>query len=183
MAERVERRPPLWLVLAILFAPFVLWAIAEIAVLIWLARTIGWWTLFLLVGTSLLGVVLLLRAGNRSLRRLRHARATGEAPEQAQSGDTSQVVFGSILLIIPGFISDLFGLLFVMPFTRPLLKGAFDRLYRWSKRREAAQHAEESGIIAGEVVEEPDDDTPADQENGPLEIEGTIVADEERRDQ
>ena len=183
MAERVQRRPSPWLVLAILFAPFVLWAVAEIAVLIWLARLIGWWTLFLLIGTSLLGVVLLFRAGNRSLRRLRQARAAGEVPEPSESSDTSQVVFGSILLIIPGFISDVFGLLLVIPFTRPLLKSTFDRLYRWSKRRQAAQQAEESGIISGEVVEDTSEDTPNEQEDGPLAIEGTVITDEDKRDQ
>lgn len=181
MAERAQRPPSPWLVFAILAAPFVLWAVAEIAVLIWLSRTIGWWTLFLLVGTSLAGVVLLMRAGKRSLHRIKQ-RALADEPLPDDDSDTSQVMFGSVLLIIPGFISDFVGLLFVLPFTRPLLKASFDRMHRWAMRRKAERQAAESGVIPGEVV----DDAPKksqENDNGPLVIEGTVIDDENKPNQ
>lgn len=182
MAERAERPPSPWLVFAILAAPFVLWAVAEIAVLIWLSRAIGWWTLFLLIGTSLVGVVLLMRAGKRSLRRFKQSAVTGEPPPK-EGSDTSQVVFGSVLLIIPGFISDIAGLLFVLPFTGPLLKASFDRMHSWAMRRKAEREAAEGGVIPGEVV---DDDAPTsspEDDDGPLMIEGTVIDDDSRPNQ
>ncbi|WP_297740627.1 FxsA family protein [uncultured Tessaracoccus sp.] len=154
-----------------------IWAIAEIAVLIWLSRTIGWWTLFLLVGTSLAGVVLLMRAGKRSLHRFRQ-RALTEEPLPEGENDTSQVMFGSVLLIIPGFISDVIGLLFVLPFTRPLLKASFDHMHRWAMRRKAERQAAEEGVIPGEVVNEAPETSP-DNDNDPLMIEGTVIDDAE----
>ncbi len=181
MAEPAQRPPSPWLVFAILAAPFVLWAVAEIAVLIWLSRTIGWWTLFLLVGTSLAGVVLLMRAGKQSLRRIKQ-RALADEPLPDGDSDTSQVVFGSVLLIIPGFISDFVGLLFVLPFTRPLLKASFDRMHRWAMRRKAERQAAENGVIPGEVVDDAPE-TSQENDNGPLMIEGTVIDDENKPNQ
>lgn len=181
MAERAQRPPSPWLVFAILAAPFVIWAVAEIAVLIWLSRTIGWWTLFLLVATSLAGVVLLMRAGKRSLHRFKQ-RALADEPLPDGDSDTSQVVFGSVLLIIPGFISDFVGLLFVLPFTRPLLKASFDRMHRWAMRRKAERQAAEDGVIPGEVVDDAPE-TSQENDDGPLVIEGTVIDDENKPNQ
>lgn len=181
MAERVERPPSPWAVLGVLVAPFVIWLIAEVAVLIWVAQHLGWWTLPLLIATSILGVIVLSRYGSRALRRYFQSATTG-IPLQQRGSDTGMVIFGSFLLILPGFLSDAVGVLMVTPFTRPLLRGAYNAIASWTKRRNAARRAEASGIIPGEVVEQPQSAS-ENHDDGPLVIEGTVVEDDDEASQ
>nr|WP_296137516.1 FxsA family protein [uncultured Tessaracoccus sp.] len=181
MADRPSRPPSPGLVLAVLLAPLVLWVVAEFALLVWMSQHIGWWTLVLLVATSLLGVVILTRQGRRSLQRLREAARDGAGTVRG-TGDTGMVVTGSFLLIVPGFLSDLLGLLFVVPFTRPLLRGGFRRAAGWAARRKAARTPDSEVVIEGEVADEGAPPSGGD-DDGPPAIEGTVLPAEEPRDQ
>lgn len=110
-----RRRPALrWLVAALVLLPLV-----EIVVLVAVGRSIGLlWTVALLVGMALLGAWLARRETGRTVRSLQRAVESGRMPTD-EATDAILVVLGGFLLILPGFLSDVLGLLLVLPLTRP----------------------------------------------------------------
>ncbi len=106
-----------FLFLLLLF-PFI-----ELAVLIKVGSVIGVLpTLLLIIGSGVLGAVLLRVAGVATAWRARERLARGELPEQEML-EGLLIAVGGGLLLLPGFISDVFGLLCLFPFTRRLLVG------------------------------------------------------------
>lgn len=100
----------------------VVWAIVEIAVLVAVGRWIGFWpTLLLVIALSALGAWLLRREGRRTWRALRTATSTGQMPSR-EIADAVLVLVGGVLLTFPGFVSDVIGLVFVLPATRPVAR-------------------------------------------------------------
>jgi UPF0716 protein FxsA len=113
---------PLLLVLLFIVVP-----IAELAVLIQVGQLIGvWWTILLLVADALLGSWLLKTQSRAAWRRFNEALANGRVPHR-EVIDGVLVIFGGVLLLTPGFITDIFGLLFLFPPTRVLLRGILVR--------------------------------------------------------
>lgn len=114
--EPVRRGFPWGLVfLALLLVP-----IAEIYVLIQVGQVIGvWWTILLLIADSILGSWILRREGVRAWTALRVALAEGRMPAK-ELADGILIVIGGTLMISPGFVTDVFGLLAILPFTRPV---------------------------------------------------------------
>ena len=102
---------------------FLLFPLIELAVLIQVGSAIGVLpTLFLVIATAVLGSVLLRVAGIATAWRAREKLARGELPEQ-EVLEGLLIAVGGGLLLLPGFISDVFGLLCLLPFTRRLLVG------------------------------------------------------------
>ncbi len=102
--------------------------VVEVLVFIEVARTIGWLlALVLLIGTSLLGVRLLRLQGRWAIERVSQAVAEQRAPARAAL-DGALGFLGSALLVIPGFVTDVLGVLLVLPPTRSLTR-------RWLSRR------------------------------------------------
>ncbi|CAN7290846.1 membrane protein FxsA [Aquipseudomonas alcaligenes] len=100
-----------------------LFPIIELAVLIQVGSVIGVLpTLLLVIGTGVLGSVLLRVAGVATAWRAREKLARGEMPEQEML-EGLLIAVGGGLLLLPGFISDIFGVLCLIPFTRRLLIG------------------------------------------------------------
>ncbi len=98
-----------------------LFPLIELAVLIKVGSAIGVLpTLLLIIGSAVLGSVLLRVAGVATAWRARERLARGELPEQEML-EGLLIAVGGGLLLLPGFISDLFGLLCLLPFTRRLL--------------------------------------------------------------
>ena len=90
---------------------FLLFPILELAVLIQVGSAIGVLpTLLLVIGTAVLGSVLLRVAGVATAWRAREKLARGEMPEQ-EMFEGLLIAVGGGLLLLPGFISDVFGLL------------------------------------------------------------------------
>lgn len=111
-----RRRRPRWL--TALLVGLVAAPIIEIAVLIAVGRTIGLgWTLLALLLLTLLGTWLIRREGSRTWKALREASRTGRMPSR-EIADGALVLIGGAFLLLPGFVSDLIGLFFVLPFTR-----------------------------------------------------------------
>src|SRR4051794_39170885 len=78
------------------------------------------WTLLLLLGLSLLGLVLLRREGARAWRAFSAAVAEGRPPgPEALNG--MLVLLGALLMIVPGFVTDVVALACLLPFSRRLL--------------------------------------------------------------
>jgi len=101
---------------------FIVFVVAELAAVIWVGSAIGVLaTLGLLILGSLLGGALLRREGRRTLQALRASQSTRNSPA-TELADGALLGVGAFLLLIPGFVSDLFGILLVLPPTRALLR-------------------------------------------------------------
>jgi UPF0716 protein FxsA len=108
---------PLLLVILFIVVP-----IAELALLIQVGQLIGvWWTIGLLIADALLGSWLLRSQGRAAWRRFNEALAEGRIPHR-EVVDGVLVIFGGVLLLTPGFITDIFGVLFLFPPTRVLMR-------------------------------------------------------------
>ena len=106
-----------WLLLALLALPFM-----ELMAFIAVAQAIGFlWALLLIVATSLAGAMILRHAGGNHIARARVALGEGSFTAlQADSAGTLTLLAG-ILLLIPGFITDILGLLLLLaPLRRAL---------------------------------------------------------------
>lgn len=107
------------------FRIFILLAIIPI-IEIWLLIKVGnvigpLQTLGALMVFSLIGVWLAKSQGFRIIIAIRDELAVGRMPA-AHFLDGVLILFGGILLIIPGFITDFIGLFFLIPATRKLFK-------------------------------------------------------------
>lgn len=144
------RRFPVWLlVVAFLVVPIV-----EIYVLIQVGQVIGaWWSVLILVADSLIGSWLLRREGGRAWRGLQTAISEGRMPAR-ELADAALVVLGGALMISPGFVTDVVGLLAILPLTRPLGRRLLARVVA---RRLVVRNARRPGppddVVQGEVVD------------------------------
>ena len=112
-----------------LAALFILVQIIEIWLLIQVGQAIGGWpTLLLLVIDSLLGAWLLRREGRRTWRAFRQALEEHRVPAR-EVADGVLVIVGGALLITPGFLSDVVGLLCLLPPTRGALRPVLTRFF------------------------------------------------------
>ena len=118
--------------LPLLVLLFVLVPIVELYVIIQVGGQIGALpTIAILVADSILGSVLMRSQGRAAWRRFNETLATGRAPAR-EVLDGVLVIFGGALLLTPGFITDVFGLLFLLPPTRAVLRRLLVR--RFAKR-------------------------------------------------
>jgi len=115
-----RRRIPGWLLLV----AFVVVPLVEIFVLIQVGQVIGpWWTILLLIADSILGSWLIRREGGRAWAALRTALNSGQMPAK-ELADGALILIGGTLMLTPGFVTDLLGILLILPFTRPFARRA-----------------------------------------------------------
>jgi UPF0716 protein FxsA len=162
-----------------------LYLVVEIVALIVLGSVIGvGWTLLVLVAGSLLGLLLARREGLRAAQAIGDAVASRKVPT-AELTDGMLVAAGGVLLFVPGLVTDVAGLLLLVPPVRSLVRG---RLVRAAERRapglRTARIRSQGPVVDGEVVDGPvvDDrgadrtgDGPRRQAGAPLVIEGSTV--------
>jgi len=99
-----------WLLLGVLTLPFTeLAAFAAVAVAIGLL-----WALALVVGTSLVGAMILRHAGGNHIGRVRVAMADGSFSALQADSAGAGILLAGFLLIIPGFITDAMGVLLLL---------------------------------------------------------------------
>ncbi|TFE27826.1 FxsA family protein [Cohnella luojiensis] len=91
----------------------------------------GWATLALLIGSGALGAWLIKTEGRKVWQQARQQMEAGQAPGHSLLEGLC-VLAGGILLIAPGFLSDIVGLTMLLPFTRPLYRLY---IYRWLERK------------------------------------------------
>ncbi|PLR81483.1 membrane protein FxsA [Bacillus canaveralius] len=95
---------------------------AEIAVLMLSGQILGVWpTIFLILFTGVLGAYLAKKQGLQTIRRIQEQLRYGQLPGDALL-DGGCVLIGGTLLLTPGFITDVAGLLLLAPPTRKVLK-------------------------------------------------------------
>lgn len=154
------RRP--WLVPA-LVAVVVLISVAEV----WLLTVVGvqigiGWTLAILIGEAVLGAWLMRREGNKAWRALLDAYSTGKMPS-GQLADAALVLVGGMLLILPGFLTDIVGLVFLLPWTRPTARRVIGLVVaRQAARSGFDVNSVRSPYAGGTVVEGETVDGPPD---------------------
>ncbi|MFK5184554.1 FxsA family protein [Glaesserella parasuis] len=116
---------PLLLFLAGLF----LYIYIEISLLVSVGSAIGVLPLILLMITiSAVGLWLVKLRGIMTIVQIRQEIAQGKIPAQAVTSSIFFAIAG-VLLIIPGFLSDILALLFLLPITRQLLQAMFMKLF------------------------------------------------------
>lgn len=109
--------------MAKLFLLFVIMPILEIAVLIHVGEIIGGWnTVALVILSALIGAHLVRREGLSTLAKAQAKMQSGQVPA-AEIGAGLMLLVAGILLVTPGFITDIFGLLLTLPVTRNMLAG------------------------------------------------------------
>lgn len=113
---------------AILFSLLILVPIAELYVIVQVGQEIGiFFTLVLLISVSILGAYLLKREGAATWRRVQEQMARGKVPT-AEATDGALILMGGALLLTPGFLTDIVGLLFVFPVSRAAVKKGVRKL-------------------------------------------------------
>jgi UPF0716 protein FxsA len=154
------RRGSGWL-LPLLLVLLVAVPVAEVWLLVLVAREIGVWpTVLILIGEAVVGALLIRRAGRQAWTTLNSSLTTGEAPDTL--GDAAFVLVGGFLLLVPGFLTDLVALVVLLPFTRPLPRWLLGlivvrRSIRLGLHVQAASR-DDGTVIEGEVVEAPPED-------------------------
>ena len=107
---------------------FIVLPVAEIYVIIKIGGLIGVLpTIALLVLDGFLGAALLRSQGRAVWRRFNETVAAGKIPAR-EVFDGAMVIFGGALLMTPGFITDIFGLLFLIPPSRAMFRGLVSKL-------------------------------------------------------
>jgi UPF0716 protein FxsA len=157
-----------------------LYLVVEIVALVALGSAIGLgWTLLVLLAGSVIGMWLARREGVRAAQALAEAVNNRRVPT-AEVTDGMLVAAGGVLLFVPGLVTDVAGLLLVLPPTRALVRR---RLVRAAEERSpelrTARIRAQAPVVDGEVVDgevvEPEAPRPAR-----LVIEGTVVPGEPR---
>ena len=149
-------------------------ALAEILAFVLVANWIGVGaTILATLATSALGALLLARQGVRALGELRE-RARSRQPAGRELGDAGLIAVGGLLMVLPGFVGDVIGLLCLLPGTRKLVRAGLAKLAlsrlpyapRGTVRVDSTRTATVNGpgphggygrveVIEGEVVHDP----------------------------
>lgn len=116
--------------------------VAEVAVFVAVAIAIGWlWAVGFFLATTILGLLILRRSGRGDIDRFRDAfRRDGIRAIHLESPGLGPML-GGILLVFPGFITDVLGALLLIPVVR--------RKLRWlvAQSREARRRQREPAVV------------------------------------
>jgi len=113
--------------------PFVLlYLVIEIVALVALGSAIGLgWTLLILLASAVVGMWLARREGVRAAQAVAEAVSQRRAPH-AELTDGMLVAAGGVLLFVPGLVTDVAGLLLLLPPVRHMVR---NRLVRAAEAR------------------------------------------------
>lgn len=105
-----------------ILALFILLPLLEVWGLIAVGHWIGGWqTLLLVIAIAFLGAYFAKKEVSRVWREASYQFRNGQMPANSLL-DGLCILIGGLLLLFPGFLTDIFGLVFLLPFTRPLAK-------------------------------------------------------------
>lgn len=106
-----------WWFILILLPIIEIWSIVQMSG--WIG---GFNTLIVLVAISIIGAYAAKKEGQKVLYQARHQMNSGQIPGYSLVNGAC-VLLGGLLLLFPGFISDIVGLLLLIPFTRVIFQG------------------------------------------------------------
>lgn len=108
-----------------LFLLFIVLPIVEIVLLVEVGQRIGSVaTVFLVVFGAVLGTLLIRHQGFFTLQRVRRSMARGEEPTLPML-EGAVLLLGGVLLLVPGFLTDVLGVLSLIPPVRRVLLRRF----------------------------------------------------------
>ncbi|MFE1442861.1 FxsA family membrane protein [Streptomyces sp. NPDC058739] len=147
------------------------WLVLEIWLLTVVADAAGGFTVFLLLLAGfLLGAAVVKRAGRRAFQNLNEAVQRGGTP--TGGGGNGWMMLGGLLLMLPGPISDVFGLLLLIPAVQKAVGRSAERTFERKLRtagagslgdafQQARMHRPDGKVVQGEVIrDEPSGDAP-----------------------
>lgn len=142
--------------------PFLLLSVplVEIALFVLVGDVIGLWaTLAATVAAAIVGLAMIRGQGIAAVQRLRPGAMSGEAIPLATIVRGAAMVMAGMLLLIPGFLTDLLGLSLLLPPVRRRLGEAIRRRVQPVGTKSGGYGADFSGgpIIDSEAVVVPDD--------------------------
>lgn len=114
-----------WWLLLIVLPVIEIWSIVQMSG--WIG---GMNTILLLIVISIVGAYAAKKEGQKVLSQARMQMNSGQIPGYSLVNGVC-VLLGGILLLIPGFLTDVFGLLLLIPFTRVFFQGA---ILKWLER-------------------------------------------------
>ena len=143
----------------LLVALFIGLPILEIYVIIQVGQVIGaWWTILLLIADSIFGSWLVKHEGRRAWEALTTTIQSGRMPAR-ELADGALILVGGTLMISPGFVTDILGILLILPFTRPVARRILTRVVsrrfvqvRYDARRPGGGPG--GPTVRGEVVDD-----------------------------
>lgn len=100
----------------------------ELTLIVLFVNWLGVWpTLLLMLLTSVVGVLFAKRQGLQTLRLAQLQMQKNQVPSQVLL-DGVCIFVGGALLILPGFLTDILGLIILLPWTRTIVKAALLKL-------------------------------------------------------
>lgn len=139
----------------VLVAAFIIVPLVEIYVIIQVGQAIGpWWTILLLIADSIFGSWLIAHEGRRAWRALNVALSSGQMPAR-ELADGTLILVGGTLMLSPGFVTDAFGILLILPFTRPVARRMLTRVL--SRRLLDVRRpgpGPQGPVVRGEVIDD-----------------------------
>ncbi len=151
----------------LLFFVFVVFPAVELYVAVQVGQAIGFgWVLLLLIAGAVLGSAVMRRAGASWWSALRVEGTAGRLPDGRAAGDAAMLFLAGLLIFLPGFVSDVVGLVLLVPPVRRVLQTA---AVTWFVRRFTAvtgpggftvwqRTTTDTRVIKGEVVREDRED-------------------------
>jgi UPF0716 protein FxsA len=111
---------------------FILLLLMELAVMIWIGTWIGAMsTIVLVLLAATIGLLLIRKFGYKTFYAAREEWSSGHPPGHTILKGVL-LSLGAILLIFPGFISDIAGIMLLIPFTRRIIQQI---IFEWLKNR------------------------------------------------
>lgn len=147
----------------LLFFVFVVAPAVEIYLMVQVGQAIGFgWVLLLLIAAAVLGSAVMRRAGASWWSALRANGTGSQLPDGRAAADAAMLFAAGLLIFLPGFVSDVVGLVLLLPPARRLIQTA---AVAWFVRRFSAvtgpggftvwqRTTSDPQVIQGEVIRE-----------------------------
>jgi UPF0716 protein FxsA len=152
---RLRHGWPLVLLAALLVAIPILevWLLVKVGQQLGLLQTV-----LILIAEAIIGALLMRHEGSRAWKALNDAFTQGKVPT-GELADAALILVGGILLMLPGFLTDIIGFVFLLRWTRPVARKiiAFFVARRISRLGIPVMRArlDTDNLIQGETVEQP----------------------------
>lgn len=156
-----------------------LYLVVEVLAVVGLASWIGLgWTLLILLGGAVLGLLLARREGVRAARALTVAVQNGRLAH-SEATDGLLVALGGVLLFVPGLVTDVLGLALLLPPVRGMVRRRMvDAAERRAPDLRTARIRQGVTIVEGESVGR---DAARPDPGGMPVLEGEVVDPDGRR--
>lgn len=158
-----------------LFFIFIIVPLIELMLLIEVGGVIGTgWTFVIIIATALLGTKLVKQQGIATYQQIQAELAQGQLPARSMF-DGICILISGVLLITPGFLTDILGFLLVTP---PFRAVAYQHLGSRIKVRTMHSGFHQQGETFEHEQQQPFEQKPHNNENQPKTLDGEF----ERKD-